>query len=103
MTVPSACSAGQFPNGDDADPTINVVSHEHQEAITDPNGNAWYDMRGYENADKCAWTFGTPYTVANGSQANMALPTGALPSAQKNFLIQRNWVNSGAGYCAVAF
>ena len=58
-TVPSACDAGQHPNNSDADATINVTSHEHNETITDENGNAWYDRRGYENGDKCAWKFGT--------------------------------------------
>ena len=53
------CDAGQHPNGSDADATLNVTSHEHNETITDPNGNAWYDRRGYENGDKCAWKFGT--------------------------------------------
>jgi hypothetical protein len=58
-TVPADCDVGQHPNGDEADPTINVVSHEHNEAITDEQGNAWYDLAGYENGDKCAWDFGT--------------------------------------------
>lgn len=58
-TVPSACDATAHPNNSEADPTINVVSHEHNETITDPNGNAWYDAAGYENGDKCAWKFGT--------------------------------------------
>jgi hypothetical protein len=58
-TVPAACDAGQHPNNSDADATINVTSHEHNETITDENGNAWYDRRGYENGDKCAWKFGT--------------------------------------------
>ena len=35
----------------------NVLSHEFSEAITDANGNAWYDQRGQEIGDKCAWTF----------------------------------------------
>ncbi len=59
---PGNCDVGQYPNGDDADATINVTSHEHNEAITDPQVNsnsAWYDAAGYENGDKCAWTFGT--------------------------------------------
>jgi hypothetical protein len=58
-TVPSACDAGNHPNGSEADPTINVVSHEHNETITDEQGNAWYDPAGYEDGDKCAWKFGT--------------------------------------------
>ena len=59
-TAGAACDIDPSPNGNDADATINVTSHEHNEAITDPLGNAWYDSGGYENADKCAWTFGTP-------------------------------------------
>jgi hypothetical protein len=58
-TVPSACDATAHPNNSEADPTINVVSHEQNETITDPNGNAWYDLAGYENGDKCAWRFGS--------------------------------------------
>jgi hypothetical protein len=30
-------------------------SHETREAVTDPDLNAWYDHRGYEADDKCAW------------------------------------------------
>jgi len=51
-----------------------------------------------ENADKCAWKFGTTYTTANGQKANMKL--GA-----RDFLIQQNWVNAVKmpgriqGYC----
>jgi hypothetical protein len=35
----SGCDEGQYPNGssNQADPTINVTSHEHNEAITDPS------------------------------------------------------------------
>jgi hypothetical protein len=38
----------------------NVSGHELSEARTDPRLNAWYDSSGAENADKCAWVFGTP-------------------------------------------
>jgi hypothetical protein len=55
---PGNCDVGQYPNGQDADATINVTSHEHNEAITDPQLNAWYDANGWEDGDKCAWTFG---------------------------------------------
>lgn len=38
----------------------NTSGHELSEMLTDPHLNAWYDASGQENADKCAWTFGTP-------------------------------------------
>jgi hypothetical protein len=48
----------------------NVSGHELSEARTDPaSPGAWYDSFGYENGDKCAWTFGAPLvTFSNGSQ-----------------------------------
>ena len=94
----SACAAqtAKSPNGNPAaDAMASVVAHELEEATTDPDLNAWYDGRGYENADKCAWTFGTTYT-ANGAKANMKL-------GGKDYLIQRNWVNASGGYCAVKY
>jgi hypothetical protein len=54
----SGCDAGHHPNSLPGDAVLNVVSHEHNEAITDENGDAWYDRRGYENGDKCAWSWG---------------------------------------------
>jgi len=41
-----------------ADMLTIVSSHEIRESVTDPgddNVNAWYDRRGYEADDKCAW------------------------------------------------
>ena len=84
------------PNGDvGADAMASVISHELEESVTDPLLNAWYDSQGYENADKCAWTFGVTYTTSNGSIANMNL-------GGRDYLIQRNWVNAAGGYCALA-
>jgi hypothetical protein len=54
----SGCDAGHHPNGAYGDAVLNVVSHEHNESVTDPTGTAWYDRRGYENGDKCAWSWG---------------------------------------------
>ncbi len=63
---------------------LSVLMHELEEAVTDPDLNAWYDSAGAENADKCAWTFGhSQYQVANGSWANLHL-------GNRDFLIQRN-------------
>jgi phosphate-induced protein 1 len=94
---PSSCEAQTTgPNGSSgADGMASIIAHEAEEAISDPDLNAWYDRRGYENADKCAWTFGTTYT-ANGATANMRLGT-------RDYLIQRNWVNAGGGYCALSY
>ena len=74
----------------------SIIAHELEEAVTDPDLNAWYDSRGMENADKCAWTFGSVYLLPNGAYANVAL--GNL-----NYLIQRNWVNASGGYCAMSY
>jgi len=95
---PSACMAqATGPNGNaGADGMASIIAHELEEAATDPLLNAWYDSRGYENADKCAWTFGTTSTAPNGSMYNMTL--GA-----RRYLIQRNWVNANGGYCATGF
>jgi hypothetical protein len=93
----SSCSAqtASSPNGNlGADAMASIIAHELEEATTDPDLNAWYDRRGQENADKCAWTFGTTYTATNGSKANVKL-------GSRDYLIQQNWVNSGSGYCAM--
>jgi hypothetical protein len=95
---PGSCIAStSTPNGDaGADGMASVLAHELEEATTDPDLNAWYDRRGNENADKCAWTFGTTKAAPNGAQYNMILGT-------KYFLIQQNWVNAAGGYCALSY
>jgi len=92
---PSACTDGAAPNGDPAaDAEVNTLAHEVEETTTDLLGNAWFDHRGYENADKCAWNFGTR-SLSSG-QANITV--GA-----KNFLVQQNWLNTGSGGCAQSY
>jgi len=87
-TVPSSCDAGYHPNSNDADATINVASHEHREAINDPFGNAWYDRRGYEGSDKCAWNFGA--VTGNYNQTING----------HNYILQQEWSNAISG-CAL--
>jgi hypothetical protein len=82
----AACAAQTIsPNGNPGvDGMASVVAHELEETLSDPQANAWYDASGAENADKCAWTFGShQQTAANGSSYNQTL-------AGRNFLIQRN-------------
>ena len=95
---PSACEAQSTgPNGNaGADGMASIIAHELEEAVTDPDLNAWYDTRGQENADKCAWTFGTVQTAPNGAAYNLTL--GSM-----NYLIQRNWVNASGGFCALSY
>jgi hypothetical protein len=95
---PSTCSAQKTtPNGNlGADAMVSIIAHELAEAATDPHLNAWFDSSGYENADKCAWSFGSMYRVSNGAKANVKL-------GDRHYLIQQNWVNAGAGYCATGF
>ena len=95
---PSSCAAQTTsPNGNaGADGMASIIAHELEEAVTDPDLNAWYDTRGYENADKCAWTFGTQSTASNGSKYNVTFGT-------TKFLIQQNWVNASGGYCAMKY
>jgi hypothetical protein len=47
----------------------NVTAHELSEARSDPAGpGAWYDAKGSENGDKCAWTFNVASVqLSNGS------------------------------------
>ena len=46
----------------------NVMAHELNEAITDPNGDAWFhlDTAG-ENGDLCNFKFGNTFTSLNGA------------------------------------
>ncbi|MBI1378124.1 MAG: hypothetical protein GC157_11675 [Frankiales bacterium] len=85
------------PNGDPgADALVSVLAHEIEEATTDPDLNAWYDRRGNENADKCAWTFGTTYSAAGGGIANMRL-------GSRDFLVQQNWKAGSSQGCALSY
>jgi hypothetical protein len=95
---PSACEwQTTSPNGNaGADGMASIIAHELEEAVTDPDLNAWYDRRGQENADKCAWTFGTISTLSNGAEYNMSL-------GSRKYLIQQNWVNASGGYCAKSY
>jgi hypothetical protein len=98
----NTCAAqSTSPNGNaGADGMVSVVAHELEETTSDPNLNAWVDTSMppelEENADKCAWTFGTTFPSANNSVANMHL-------GSRDYLIQQNWVNDSGGYCSLSY
>jgi hypothetical protein len=57
----------------------NVTGHELSEMVTDPQLNAWYDQKGDENSDKCAWTW-----------------NGLVTIGTQTWKIQGNWSNAAA-------
>lgn len=81
-----SCNPGASPNGDDADQTINVTSHEQMEAATDPLLNAWTDFSGQEIGDKCAWQFGP--LDASGGDVNWN---------NDEYIVQEEWDNNVEG------
>ncbi len=81
-------------NNTGGDGMANHVAHELEEAISDPDHTTWYDNHGLENADKCAWQFGSTMLLSNGAIANILL-NGTY------YLIQENWVNANGGSCAM--
>lgn len=76
-----------FPNDPDADTTINTISHEHVEAITDPFGDAWYAFSGvnYEIGDLCAYYYGAELGVAANGQPYNQLINGHEYSLQEEY------------------
>jgi len=64
----------------------HFISHETREAVTDPDGNAWYDRRGYEADDKCAWS-PTPFQDSS---------TGTNTDGSA-FAYQYEWSNANGG------
>jgi hypothetical protein len=89
----TAASPNDNPAGD---AMVNVIAHEFEESVTDPDLNAWYDFRGNENADKCAWKFGSTSTLSNGAKYNMTING-------HRYLIQQNWLDASGGLCALAY
>jgi hypothetical protein len=61
----------------------HFISHETREAVTDPDGTGWWDARGYEADDKCAWS---PSPFADGNTGHNEDGTG--------FAYQYEWSNA---------
>jgi hypothetical protein len=85
MPYPS-CAGCQSAGFSDTQNFEHFVSHETREAVTDPDGTGWWDSRGNEADDKCAWS-PTPFTdVATGTNAD------GTP-----FAYQYEWSNANRG------
>ena len=91
------------PNGDlGADAAVSAMAHETEETATDPVSlttppyfAGWYDTQGQENADKCAYTYGSTLTRNKFDYWNVTI--GGKP-----FLVQRNWTNVQPQGCLIA-
>jgi PKD repeat protein len=103
------CSTPDEPNKGPADDEIDTLSHEDNEAITDPLGNAWFDNAGNEVADKCTYPFFDP-TIDNNAEVDAyGQLLGGVPSSGGvgtafnqsinggSYLVQREWSNAAGG------
>ncbi|HWZ45183.1 MAG TPA: hypothetical protein VNW97_17030 [Candidatus Saccharimonadales bacterium] len=99
-TGPNSAATGQG----GIDGMANVISHELEETISDPDLNAWFDSNGQENGDKCNFNFGATSTC-NSNGLCTAAGTSAKAKFNQTFgnhdyMLQQNWRNSGGGACA---
>src|SRR4051794_17478089 len=83
-----------FVSGDGTtDITINTLSHESNEFITDPTPTAapfggWFDANGEENADKCAYNFESRIGTTGAGAPYNQLVNG------HPYMLQRSWSNA---------
>lgn len=118
------CQTPDQPHESPADDEISTLSHESNEAITDPLGNAWFDYDGNEVADKCTYPFFNPLSDFNPEEDDYGLLIGGTRTATYgtvdiggveyealtdpgnsynqainggHFLLQREWSNAAGG------
>ncbi len=86
-----------------ADGMINIITQESEEAITDPDLNAWFDSSGQEDADKCNFNFGATSTCTATSICSAAGKAAGAKFNQtfgnNNYLMQQEWENAAGGKC----
>lgn len=122
------CELPDEVHGRPADDEIDTLGHEHNEAVTDPLGNAWFDVGGNEVADKCSYPFFDPSTDFNAAADAYGQLLGGEPAEfveveEKgerflrrtrlgnafnaevdggHYLLQREWNNAAGGCVARA-
>jgi hypothetical protein len=77
------------PNSSTADPTISTISHEHNEMVTDPGGDAWIDANGEEDGDLCLTSFGPSLSAPGDTAWNETIHGG-------HFFLQEEWSNAAS-------
>jgi hypothetical protein len=74
---------------------VNIIAHELSEAVTDPNGTAWYDSNNppEEVGDKCNFMFQQLWLNVNGGSCALSLakPVPWRPGDSADFGL-RSWV-----------
>ena len=89
--VPGHCQSGNpRPNSSTADPTISTISHEHNEMVTDPVGDAWIDGSGNEDGDRCITSFGAQIGGSGATAWNEDIHGG-------HYFLQEEWSNEDHG------
>jgi hypothetical protein len=76
---------------------MSVLAHEVAEAASNPFLNAWYDSQGNENADKCAWTFGSLTSETVPGRGTIVYNMKGADGSK--FYIQQNW-DPSSGACS---
>jgi PKD domain len=86
------CGPTESLNGNPAaDLEVSLISHEHNETITDPFGSGWYAADGQENGDECAYNYGELQggDLSSGQAYNQVI-------GSDHYLLQQEWSNSAA-------
>jgi PKD repeat protein len=120
------CLLPDEPHGEAADDEIDVISHEGNEAITDPlvqegEPHGWFDYFGQEIADKCTYPFFEPlidfseeldaYGPLLGGSPGTFGPKGELLTQGSaynqsinggHYMLQREWSDPAGGCVARA-
>ncbi len=95
--VTGHCQSGEpRPNGSTADPALSTISHEHNEAVTDPTGTGWIDSSFNEDGDLCIQMSGPggfppPTLGGSGDSRYSQVIDGG------HYWLQEEWSNADAG------
>lgn len=92
--VSGHCQSGSpRPNGSTADPALSTISHEHNEAVTDPTGTGWIDSNFNEDGDLCIdMTEHPPPTVGGSGDSRFSQVIGG-----GHYWLQKEWSNADGG------